>query len=575
MRRLRRLISILMLVFLIPVTGHAEGEIPTVRVLLRRLALTDRADLTLSAPYAAACDGTEVSLPSGTRVVAQIRSGQIYLSMGGMTLRGGKRVILTRYGTTESTEGLRFQQGGGIYPGDLTLTISGGMLQAVMKLSVEDYLLGVVPYEMSESFPLEALKAQAICARTYALSHVNNKAEYDVVDTTNDQVFRGVDPANVNAAKAVALTCGIVGMYKGSLATCYYAASNGGQTELPSRVWGGTDPGYYQVTDDPYDLANTESIVRRKRLAKDGSNLPDDLRATLLNALSQQAPSKGFLSGTENIRLDAIEAITPGSSCYGGNSRVYTALTFTVRWSGRMEVTPMQSQPGDGEEEWLLFGSPQPAENPGEPSAQPTPYLTAFIESPEPAVITLALFPEMIRALNLVINGTDNELVTVVDEGSSFAIESRRFGHGVGMSQRGAQQMASAYGMTFDQILSFYYPGMQLMVGGVKQAAAPTLPGILFNTPGPPATPTPRPTLMPVTGTVPPGAYLASVEGIEDDSTLNLRAEPTAASEVLMRLFKHQQLVVLEACEDPSWVHVKTDSMEGYVMVSFLEKLSP
>ena len=59
-------------------------------------------------------------------------------------------------------------------------------------LSVEDYLLGVVPYEMSNSFPLEALKAQAVCARTYALSHVQGDPYYDLEDTTNDQVFRGV-----------------------------------------------------------------------------------------------------------------------------------------------------------------------------------------------------------------------------------------------------------------------------------------------------------------------------------------------------------------------------------------------
>lgn len=78
---------------------------------------------------------------------------------------------------------------------------------------------------------------------------------------------------------------------------------------------------------------------------------------------------------------------------------------------------------------------------------------------------------------------------------------------------------------------------------------------------------------MPVTGELPAGAYLAAVTGIEDDSSLNLRAEPNTASEIIMRLYKHQQLVVLETCEDPAWVKVRTDVVEGYVMVSFLEKL--
>ena len=79
---------------------------------------------------------------------------------------------------------------------------------------------------------------------------------------------------------------------------------------------------------------------------------------------------------------------------------------------------------------------------------------------------------------------------------------------------------------------------------------------------------------MPVTAaSLPEGAYLASVEGIEDNSSLNLREEPNTASPVLMRLYKHQQLIVLETCEDPAWVKVKTDVIEGYVMASFLTRV--
>jgi len=141
------------------------------------------------------------------------------------------------------------------------------------------------------------------------------------------------------------------------------------------------------------------------------------------------------------------------------------------------------------------------------------------------------------------------------------------------MSQRGAQWMAGQYGKTYEEILSFYYPGMALSKVDAGAAVLPTTQPELAETPGPPATPTPRPTLMPVTGEVPQGAYLASVENIEDDSSLNLRAEPSTASEILMRLYKHQQLVVLEVCDDPAWVKVKTDVVEGYVMLSFLEKI--
>ena len=124
---------------------------------------------------------------------------------------------------------------------------------------------------MSEYFPLEALKVQAICARTYALNKLGANADYDVVDTTNDQVFKGVNHNYVNAKRAVQETAGIVGTYKGKLAICYYSASNGGQTELVGNVWSGRgDWDYYQVVDDPYDVENPESVVRTARIAKNG-----------------------------------------------------------------------------------------------------------------------------------------------------------------------------------------------------------------------------------------------------------------------------------------------------------------
>ena len=73
-----------------------------------------------------------------------------------------------------------------------------------------------------------------------------------------------------------------------------------------------------------------------------------------------------------------------------------------------------------------------------------------------------------------------------------------------------------------------------------------------------------------ISGELPEGAYLATVANIDDDSSLNLRQEPTTAAPIVMRLYKNQKLVVLETCEDPAWVKVKTDVIEGFVMVSFL-----
>ena len=597
MRGLKRMICALLCLVLLPLASPgaagAEGAeaAPSIRVNLRRLALTDRADLWLDGVYTARTgSGAELAFPRGSEVTVQLRDGALYLFYQGMSLQAGGSLYLERHASeTQPTDGVRFARGGNYYPGNLLLSVSGGAIQAVLSISVEDYLLGVVPYEMSDSFPLEALKAQAVCARTYALAHVNPGADWDVVDTTNDQVFRGVNGLYQNAARAVRETAGIVGMYRGSLATCYYSASNGGQTELVENVWSGRgDWGYYAMVDDPYDVENPESIVRRARISKSGTGLSDAFLEILCNYLAPVMTRNGYVPEVSALRVDAIEDMALVDPAHGEESRLMTGLSITLRWSGRKLVQPgkqlnvVTTAPRETDEDFSLLPTatpgatatptPLPTAVPS-PTAAPTAYLSDWIETATPATITLELFPDVVQALKLNIGGMNNELLTLVEDDSSYTLESRRYGHGVGMSQRGAQWMAGQYGMTFDQILAFYYPGMTLMVAPSGAQVLSTAAPNLVNTPGPAATATPRPTLMPVTGEVPEGAWLASVEGVDDDSSLNLRSEPSLAGEILMRLYKHQQLVVLETCEDPAWVHVKTDVTEGYVMVSFLERV--
>jgi len=582
---MKRLICLLLALLLLPLSGlseETEAPAPAIRVLLRRLNLTDVAHLTLDGMYTAATGKISVmAFPKGSQVTVQIREGNLYLFYEGMSMNVGSRLHLIRNASKSSErEGIRFAKEGNFYPGDLLLTIENGLLKPVMTLSVEDYLLGVVPYEMSDAFPLEALKAQAVCARTYALSRIDKSAEYDVVDTTNDQVFKGVELNGGNAIKAVKETAGIVGMYKGKLAHCYYSASNGGQTELVQNVWSGRGEwDYYTIADDPFDLENPESIVRKATLNKDGTNVPEDFSIVVASYMADQLVKKGFEPIPRAFRIDSITGVELGGGKFDPPSRMWDELTITFTWSGRKLLKWHQDTPEQEDEEISLFAvTPEPTETPTptpepEVTPEPEPIYSEFIPVEEPATLTLPLFPEVIRALKLSISGSDNEMVTLKETDKAFTLEARRYGHGVGMSQRGAQWMAAQYGKTYEEILNFYYPGMELSKMDAGAAVLPTVQPALEQTPPPPATPTPRPTLMPVTGEVPPNAYLATVEHIEDDSSLNLRAEPTTASEVLMRLFKHQQLMVLEVCDDPAWVKVKTDVIEGYVMLSFLEKV--
>ena len=587
MKRILRLICLLLCAAMIPLYALAEtapeASAPNIRVFLRRLALTDRADLTLDGVYTAASGDVSMAFPRGSEVTVQIREGRLYLFYAGMSLKLGTSLRLTRNATeNQALTGLRFERNGNLYPGDLLLTIDGGALRPVLTLSIEDYLQGVVPYEMSDSFPLEALKAQAVCARTYALAKVDASRDYDVVDTTNDQVFRGIDPSYQNAIRAVKETAGVVGTYNGNLATCYYSASNGGQTELVGNVWtGGGDWSYYAMTDDPYDLENPESIVRRATLRKDASGLKDAFVSLIAGKMTGEMRKQGFVAQADCFRLDSITDVSLGGQKFAEPSRYVTKLTLTFTWSGRRQAAAAESRSPfvvDDDEEISLFSTASPTVDPtAAPTATPAPRsaYSEFIPAGEPTTLTLNLFPEVVRALNLSISGTNNEMISLVTKDDAFVLESRRYGHGVGMSQRGAQWMAGQYGKQFHEILAFYYPGMVLMRAQAGDPVLPTAPAALAATPAPPATPTPRPTLMPVTtDNLPEGAWVAFVTNIEDNSSLNLRAEPSQASEILMRLYKNQRLIVLETCEDPAWAYVKTDVTEGYVMVSFLEAVS-
>ena len=183
--------------------------------------------------------------------------------------------------------------------------------------------------------------------------------------------------------------------------------------------------------------------------------------------------------------------------------------------------------------------------------------------------LDLPIFKDVESALSLSINQTDNELWTVTETNTDFIVESRRYGHGVGMSQYGAEWMAGQYGMTYTDILSFYYPGITLMRYTIPETGLPHVSDAFTKAADPPPTPTPRPTLMPVTEVAGEGQWYVRVENIGENSWLNLRSEPSLSSDILLLLYKGQRLLVLERMPQEGWLHVKTDVTEGYVMEEF------
>lgn len=118
-------------------------------------------------------------------------------------------------------------------------------------LDVEDYLLSVVPSEMPSSWPLEALKAQAIAARSYAISNIgkNGSQGFDVRPTIEDQVYSGVQSEQESSNQAVAETRGLVLYHCDKVVTAFFHSTSGGCTETAENVWSRPVPYLKSVPD--------------------------------------------------------------------------------------------------------------------------------------------------------------------------------------------------------------------------------------------------------------------------------------------------------------------------------------
>lgn len=125
------------------------------------------------------------------------------------------------------------------YRGHFKVINDGGGLTVINDLPLEDYIQGVVPSEMPSGWEIEAHKAQAIAARSYALANMGKRAKYgyDLKDTPEDQAYGGASAETARTNQAVSDTENIVLVCQGKIVPAYYSASAGGQTRNASQVW--------------------------------------------------------------------------------------------------------------------------------------------------------------------------------------------------------------------------------------------------------------------------------------------------------------------------------------------------
>jgi len=141
------------------------------------------------------------------------------------------------------------------YRGRLEIAVQDAFLRVVNFVAVEGYLQGVVAGEMPHSWPLEALKAQAVAARSYALSNLVKGKPFDLYADQRSQVYLGVAGERPSTSEAVSATAGQVVLYGGTVASTLYFSSSGGKTASAADVFGVPTP-YLLSRPDPWDKAS-------------------------------------------------------------------------------------------------------------------------------------------------------------------------------------------------------------------------------------------------------------------------------------------------------------------------------
>jgi SpoIID/LytB domain protein len=206
---------------------------------------------------------SQLSVSSTAPFTARDGSGQLWhLPAGAQTFGTGFRLKTTDVQQPQRVPGpvtflpgsSPLRLGGRPYRGQLLVSVAGGTLRAVNSVSLEAYLYGVVPSEMPKDWLPEALKAQAVAARTYALAVRKTGSWFDLYPDTRSQVYLGISHEAPSTTAAVQETAGEVVLYQGRIAKTYFFSSSGGRTASAPEVWPTSPPTPYLVSvPDPFD----------------------------------------------------------------------------------------------------------------------------------------------------------------------------------------------------------------------------------------------------------------------------------------------------------------------------------
>jgi stage II sporulation protein D len=367
-------------------------------------------------------------------------------------------IYFSSYNEAEGYEMIKVDNRG--YRGKLTLNIiEESKLLTINHVELENYLYGVVPNEIPASWGMEALKAQALAARTYAVYNIKPRQIYDMEDNQNSQVYMGYDYEKQSTTKAVNETVGEMIYYDNELIQAFYHSTSGGSTENSENVWFENRPYLRGVQDEfsnnsgsPHTTWQTtyykDDIIRNLNL--DGNDV-NELYGIEIKRISENnrvvecifLTDAGEISyKKENARL-LLGLKSSWFSIENGNSFYFIKEYFPL--NEYQEEIPSRGGILD-----LITEEQNQQDNELKPEMGSI--IGKYVISADG---TTKLNKDKLAIIS-------SKGVSIVDTDSkAYNFEGRGWGHGIGMSQYGAKQMAEE-GYAYDEILKHYYTGVTI-----------------------------------------------------------------------------------------------------------------
>jgi len=339
----------------------------------------------------------------------------------------------------------------GSYRGWFEFVRQGSTIIPVNIVDYEDYLYGVIAAEMPASWNMEALKAQAVAARSMAIHQYNKylKYGYNVCDTIYTQVYKGFTGEHVRTNQAVDETRGVVATYGGKIAETLFFSTSGGYTEDPQYVWG-SPVAYLKAMPDPYETEPEMKPWIRVITLED-----IDLCLQSQNINIGKAIGLKINAYTPAGRVSEMEIVGTAGIHKLVRENIRTFFTYTKEGSIRSRMFTIENG----------ITSSQPST----PSQTLGP-IAVYGGEQSPQYVIGADGRAREVGQTLVVEGTSGKTTygpgesskssqPVQEQYGDLVISGQGYGHGVGMSQSGARGMAKA-GYTYDEIIRYYYQGV-------------------------------------------------------------------------------------------------------------------